>query len=105
VLPAGHGQVSLRLDPANALGPRSSWALDVPPIGRHLEVVSIERLEPALTALAPWLTALGCAGPELEARARRLLPKARVGPLGRMQAPPFDGPVDLRPDAAGELIV
>jgi acyl-CoA reductase LuxC len=105
VLPAGRGQVSLRLDPATALGHQSSAALDIPPIGRHLEVVSIDRLEPALSELAPWLTALGCAGPELERRARQLLPKARVGPLGRMQSPPFDGPVDLRPDAAGELIV
>jgi hypothetical protein len=105
VLPAGQGQVSVRLDSATMIGRQSSAELDVPPSGRHLEVVSVDRLEPVLSALAPWLTALGCARPELERRARQLLPKARVGPLGRMQCPAFDGPVDLRPDAAGELIV
>jgi len=76
----------------------------LPPAGRHLQIVPVERLDPALRGLERWLTSVGCATPELEARARALLPRARVVPLGRMQSPAFDGPVDLRADPGGELI-
>lgn len=99
VFDAGQGSVSVRV--ASADGPA---LVDVPPIGRHLAVVSLEHFAPALRVLAPWLTCVGCASPSLEAEARRLLPQARVVPLGRMQTPAFDGPVDRRPDPTGEVI-
>ncbi len=80
------------LDPA----PR---ALLVPPAARVVHVAPASA-EGAAALLAPWapaITALGAAGagPLLDA-ARDLLPRARRSPLGRMQRPPLDGPVDLR---------
>jgi len=74
----------------------------LPPAGRHLLVVPVARLEPALLGLAPLVTSAGCSHAELELRVQRWLPKARVCALGRMQTPPLDGPVDRRPDPAGE---
>jgi len=104
LLDTGHGSVSVRrAEPllGSALDPA---ALLLPPAGRHLQIVPIERLEPALAGLAPWLTTVGCSGPELELRARAVLPRARVCALGQMQTPAFDGPVDRRSDPAGELL-
>ena len=100
VFDAGQGSVSVRGPSAD--GPA---LVDVPPVGRHLAIVALEHFAPALRALAPWLTCVGCASPSLAAQARQLLPLARVVPLGKMQTPAFDGPVDQRPDGAGEIIV
>jgi hypothetical protein len=106
VLEAGQGSVSVRLDAAGWLGARqTATTIDIPPAGRHLDVVAIQQIEPVLVALQPWLTALGCDGPELQQLSREWLPKVRISPLGSMQRPAFDGPVDLRPDPAGEMIV
>jgi hypothetical protein len=76
----------------------------LPPAGRHLLVVPVAQLEPALASIAPLVTSAGCSHVELESRVQRWLPKARVGLLGRMQTPAFDGPVDRRPDPAGERL-
>lgn len=72
--------------------------LTIPPPGRHLHVAAVRSLDDAadlLRDLAPVIVALGTDDPE---RASRIAPThARLSPLGRMQRPPLDGPVDLRP--------
>jgi hypothetical protein len=105
VLPAGSGAISVR-DPAepSLLELQGPAALEVPPAGRHLEVLAIAQLEPTLEALRPWLTAVGCSNPALQKLVSSCIPRLRVSPLGDMQRPPFDGPVDLRTDPAGEII-
>jgi hypothetical protein len=105
VLAAGSGSVSLRdaAEPA-WLDQEGLAALEVPPAGRNLEVIAVRRLEPALEALRPWLTTVGCSSAALEARVRPLLRPIRIAPLGRMQRPPFDGPVDRRANPRGEVI-
>jgi hypothetical protein len=105
VLAAGAGSVSLR-DPVEPawLDDEGLTALEIPPAGRHLEVVAVRRLESALTTLRPWLTTVGCSSAALEASVRPLLDPIRVAPLGSMQRPPFDGPVDRRTNPRGEII-
>jgi hypothetical protein len=50
-----------------------------------------------LGPLARWITCIGAQGSSDLVRAvAELAPHARVSPLGSMQRPPFDGPVDLR---------
>lgn len=104
VFPAGKGYVSAR-DPDV---PRASAELvlhqSLPPTGRHLEVLCIADLGGALDSLRPWLTSVGCSGEPLSGALQKALPRARVVALGRMQTPEFDGPVDRRPDPAGEII-
>lgn len=104
VLAAGSGSVSQRdaAEPA-WLAEEGRAALEIPPAGRHLEVIALRRLEPALEALRPWLTTVGCSS-ALQARVQALLEPIRIAPLGRMQNPPFDGPVDRRADPRGEVI-
>jgi hypothetical protein len=104
VVDTGHGSVSVRTLDLASVSARGLAALLLPPVGRHLQVVPSERLEPALAGLEPWLTSVGCSEPALEQRVRTALPRARVGALGSMQKPAFDGPVDRRPDPAGELL-
>lgn len=101
VLRAGSGAVSVRSDlPVSGSG----GALEVPPSGRYIEVIALEDARPLLAALAPWLTAVGVSGRELEAAVRSAAPRARVSAPGAMHAPAFDGPVDRRSDRAGELL-
>lgn len=80
------------LDPA----PR---ALLLPPSARVLHVVPARAID-AERLLAPWtrfVTTVGAAGGgALLDAARALAPEARFAPLGRMQRPPLDGPVDRR---------
>jgi hypothetical protein len=46
---------------------------------------------------APFLTIVGAdADGDLARAVRALAPRARKAPLGEMQRPPLDGPVDLR---------
>jgi hypothetical protein len=104
IVDTGQGSVCVRrLDLAH-VSAQGLACLLLPPAGRHLQILPIERLEPALAGLEPWLTSVGCSEPELERRVRALLPRARVSALGSMQMPAFDGPVDRRSDPAGELI-
>jgi hypothetical protein len=103
VLAAGRGSVCVR-DGAELPSLGKTAAFEVPPVGRHLEVIAIRQLEPALHAFQPWLTSVGCASPALELRVRSCLDRVRVAAVGRMQCPAFDGPVDRRADSCGELI-
>jgi hypothetical protein len=67
----------------------------VPPSGRHVLVVPCDRLGAGrlLAALSPAITVIGATDQALAAFGP---PRARRAALGRMQRPPFDGPVDLR---------
>ena len=96
VMAAGKGWVGVDL-----VGDR----LVIPPVGRLLHVARVVDVVEALGPLSPALTTIGYAGPpELKVRLAESFPHARVTELGRMQQPPFDGPVDRRPVAAGELL-
>ncbi|HKO91018.1 MAG TPA: hypothetical protein VJU61_07700, partial [Polyangiaceae bacterium] len=105
VLDTGSGTVSCFASAFEAPGGDSvPLELLVPPPGRHLLVVPVAQLEPALESLAPLVTSAGCSHAELERRVTPWLPRSRVCALGQMQMPAFDGPVDRRPDAAGERL-
>jgi hypothetical protein len=105
LLPAGSGAVSVRAPlEAGALANDGALALEVPPAGRYLEILPIARLEPALRALRPWITSVGCASARLEEQLLSWLDPVRVTRVGQMQRPPFDGPVDRRGDPMGEII-
>jgi hypothetical protein len=69
----------------------------VPPPGRHLHIAPVRSLEEAdafVRELAPVIVAVGADDP---ARASTIAPAhARLSPLGAMQRPPLDGPVDRR---------
>lgn len=97
--------------PSHAIGvdlnPRPR-ALLLAPAGRVVHVVSATTDE-ALRLLASFhqfVTVLGVsdASPFCEAVARSL-PFARLVPLGFMQRPPLDGPVDRRPTSAPRLLL
>ncbi len=72
------------------------------PAGRHVQVVAhsdLEGLAAPLGPIAPFVVAVGTDDP---ARVCAALPPGLAGvrtmPLGRMQQPPLDGPVDRRRD-------
>jgi acyl-CoA reductase-like NAD-dependent aldehyde dehydrogenase len=75
-------------------------AMILPPSGRHVHVVGagdIAAIERFLAPMGGAITSIGVA--EKSAHARLLgaiAPAARTLPLGNMQRPPLDGPVDLR---------
>jgi hypothetical protein len=74
--------------------------LSVPPAGRHLLVAGAPTLDDAfarLAPIAPFMVAVGAR--DRTALASRAPAHARLLPLGRMQHPPLDGPVDRRADA------
>ena len=81
---------------AVALAPATSPLL-VPPPGRHV-LVAFEPSLPAVAArlapLAPFIVTVGT--DDIAAVIAVAPPHARLSPLGRMQRPPLDGPVDLR---------
>jgi hypothetical protein len=91
------GSFVVGLDPA----PR---ALVLPPPGRHVHVVPVCASEQLDKLLRPWSSAVTCVGyanrtgdRSSHAKTLRILtPGARWSPLGSMQTPPLDGPVDLR---------
>lgn len=77
----------------------------LPPVGRNLHVTAAGDLRAQLEPLASRIAAVGVGGPtELEAELRRIAPRARFSPLGSMQRPAFDGPVDLRADPRGVVL-
>jgi hypothetical protein len=102
LLDSGAGTVSVRDGSRSELA--SAAALLLPPVGRHLQVIPVAQLEPALLSLQPWLTSVSCDDAALRSRLEALLPHARVCELGSMMSPALDGPVDRRPDPAGEVI-
>lgn len=104
---AGRGSVALRVagdGGASSHHEPASFQLEVPPVGRHLELIALEDVRPALDALAPWLTAAASDSAALRVDLGRWLPRARVAPLGELQRPAFDGPVDLRSPLHGEQL-
>lgn len=95
-LPAGKGLVVL--DPVDE-------RVVVPPIGRVLHVTRTANAEPVLVELAPRVSCVGLAGHEtLEGRLRSSIGERRYVPLGSMQTPPLDGPVDLRTGWSAEIV-
>lgn len=83
---------------------RARRAILLPPPGRHVHIVPVDASEPLERLLRPWasgVTSVGYANRTAErsslAKTLRILtPGARWSPVGSMQAPPLDGPVDLR---------
>jgi len=75
-------------------------ALALPPSGRHIHVARLGDVDDALRLVAPFGDAVISIGhlaeTSLLAPLVGFLPRARLLPLGRMQSPPLDGPVDLR---------
>jgi Acyl-CoA reductase (LuxC) len=71
--------------------------LAVPPAGRHVLVVHVDSGARARELLAPIARFVVSVGGGASEPAVAIAPShARVAPLGRMQRPPLDGPVDLR---------
>jgi hypothetical protein len=71
--------------------------LAVPPPGRHVLVVGAATLADAVRRIAPFARFVVAVGADDPSRVSALVPAwARVLPLGGMQRPPLDGPVDLR---------
>lgn len=86
--PAGAGLVGLALEGGPVV---------VPPVGRHVHVMVATDLASSLAQLAGLVVTVATFGPpELGRRVRAFLPTARLSPLGCMQRPFFDGPVDRR---------
>jgi len=75
-------------------------AIVLPPTGRHFHVVRVTGADEMAHLLAPCRGAITCIGADdagvRAARFAALAPGARILPLGDMQRPPLDGPVDLR---------
>lgn len=71
--------------------------LVLPPSYRTVHVAACASMEEAAKLLAPLSRGVVTVGSDDTASARLLAPAwARIAPLGRMQRPPLDGPVDLR---------
>jgi hypothetical protein len=74
--------------------------LHVPPPGRYIHVARVADRDELERLLVPCRSAITCIGLPENSRHTLLLrafaPGARCLPLGGMQAPPLDGPVDLR---------
>lgn len=69
----------------------------MPPSGRHVHVVPAANLDEARALVAPlarYLVTVG--GDDVDVTRQLAPPHARVAPLGALQRPPFDGPVDRR---------
>jgi hypothetical protein len=82
------------------LTPRS---LPLPPAARvvHVAPTRGERAGPLIAPWARYITAVGeLGGGALAEVVKELAPWARRGPLGAMQRPPLDGPVDRRLSSA-----
>ncbi len=77
-----------------------AWGDDLnrlPPVGRHLYVLAARDPLTAVAHWEPYLTCVAVVGPD--PGVALMAPHARVCAVGRMQHPPFDGPVDRRPSA------
>lgn len=83
----------------------SGGPLVLPPVGRNLHIQVTGDPAPALASLESSIAALGLSVSDATAeRLAEALPRARRSALGRMQRPPFDGPVDLRGGFMGEVL-
>jgi Acyl-CoA reductase (LuxC) len=71
--------------------------LMLPPPGRHVHVAAFATLQEATAWLAPTVRFVVAVGADDPARVSGFAPPhARLSPLGEMQRPPLDGPVDRR---------
>ncbi|MBN2191890.1 MAG: proline dehydrogenase [Polyangiaceae bacterium] len=96
LFPAGRGAVTLDV---------AGGVLAVPPGGRIIHLIRAEDPAPVLERLRPVIAAVGVGGPpEVWEAVRAQAPRARVSAIGMMQRPKLDGPVDRRPDPAGEVL-
>jgi hypothetical protein len=88
LLPAGAGFVGLE---------EGAERLAIAPVGRNCHVVSSVDPLALVGAQARHLTCIGFAGSsQLGERIAAALPRARRAAIGKLQSPPFDGPVDRR---------
>ncbi len=75
-------------------------ALLVPPAGRHVHVAAVSDQQEARRKIAPLARFVVAIGTDDPVRwGASIVPDARISPLGSMQRPPLDGPVDMRPAA------
>ena len=89
LLPAGDGFVGLDFD---------GRAIVVPPPGRNVHVMLCADPKDVTGPLGDVVTSIAVAGDRaLVERVSSLFPRARITEPGKMQTPPFDGPVDRRP--------
>ena len=71
----------------------------LPPPYRNVHVAACATIEDAAKLLEPLAKGIVTVGSDAPGSARVLAPSwARIAPLGMMQRPPLDGPVDLRDD-------
>jgi hypothetical protein len=84
--------------PSHVVALASAGALTaLPPPGRHVLVVAIPSRDALAAALAPLARFVVAVGTDAPAGVADVVPAhARTSPLGRMQRPPLDGPVDRR---------
>jgi len=69
----------------------------VPPPGRHVLVTTVPSVDATTAVFAAMAGHVVVVGTDDPARVAGMAPHgARVAPLGRMQHPPLDGPVDRR---------
>jgi hypothetical protein len=88
LIPAGSGSIGVA--PAES-------ALALAPSGRNLHVIPLADAPTRAALLSAHVTTVASACEAALASAiRAALPHARPAAFGRMQCPPFDGPVDLR---------
>jgi hypothetical protein len=92
VVEAGDSMLVQQRDPEHVL---------MPPIGRHLVLVTGPSALERLVASSAVVTTVAVAGDADERRRlAALFPRARVCEPGQMQRPRFDGPLDLRGSAS-----
>jgi Acyl-CoA reductase (LuxC) len=90
------GEVHARPAHAVAVAPEGA-PLTVPVPGRNVHIAPIADAASAAALLVPFAHAVVAVGANDPAAARLFAPRhARISPLGRMQRPPLDGPVDGR---------
>jgi hypothetical protein len=95
VLEAGNGYVTF-----SEAGP-----VVVAPVGRNLHVLGVSDSVRALTEFEKYLTAVAVAGSDvLRANLAEAFPACRLTEFGKLQRPPFDGPVDRRAPPEGKTL-
>lgn len=68
----------------------------LPPPYRHVHIAPVKDVAEAATLLEPLAKGIVVIGAGDDALARALALRVRTAPIGKMQRPPLDGPVDLR---------
>lgn len=68
----------------------------LPPAYRHVHVAPVKDISEAATLLGPLAKGIAIIGADDDALSKAVGIRVRTAPIGRMQRPPLDGPVDLR---------